>query len=90
MRLLAIRVLTGVRLLVIEVLDEAVVPTSKRATKKRADPVDPVIVGKLCTSDSGTEAASGVERAASVVDTYSWSVNLFRIRLRWRFTYRPS
>lgn len=40
------RVLTRVRLFVVEVLDEAVVSSSKRTAKQRADPVDPVVAGE--------------------------------------------
>lgn len=59
--LLAIRVLTRVRLLVVKVLNEAVVSSRERAAKERTNPVDPVVTGKLCASDRRTKAASGVE-----------------------------
>jgi len=64
------RILTGVGLLVIEVLDKSVVSSSKRTAKERADPVDPVVTGERCASDGRTEAARGVEGAACVVHTY--------------------
>ena len=73
------RVLTGVRLFVIEILDEAVIPSSKRATEKRTDPVNPMIAGERCTGNGGTEAAGGIEGAAGVVDAYRLSVACFNV-----------
>jgi hypothetical protein len=63
------RILTRVRLFVVEVLDESIVSSSKRTTKERADPVDPVVARERCASDGRTEASCGIEGTAGVVNT---------------------
>lgn len=55
------RILTGVRFLIVEVLDEAVVSSRERTAKQRANPVNPMIAGKRCTGDCRSEAACGVK-----------------------------
>lgn len=62
-------ILTRVCLLVVEVLDESIVSGSKRTAEERPDPVDPVVAGEGCASNSRTEASCGIEGSAGVVDT---------------------
>lgn len=86
------RVLTRIRLLVVEVLDKAVVSSRNRATKKWTDPVNPMVAGELCASNSRTKAASRVERTAGIVDTYRSLVFVHKgvIPCGEMVTYRPS
>jgi hypothetical protein len=86
------RVLTRVCLLVVEVLDKAVVSSRERTTKERTNPVNPVVAGELCASNSRTKAAGRVERTAGIIDTYRSLVFIHRsvIVCGVMVTYHPS
>lgn len=65
---LVVVILTGVRDLVLEDLDELVEDNGNDGADCGAHPIDPVFRVEDASYDAGAEGAGRVERAASVVD----------------------
>jgi hypothetical protein len=62
-------ILSWVHFLIVEVLDEAIVPSGKSTSEQRSDPVYPVIPWEVCASDARTERTGRIQGTTSVIDT---------------------
>jgi hypothetical protein len=64
------RILTGIRLLVIEPLDKSEIPGRYKSSKTRPDPVNVMVAWECPRGDSGAKASGWVERASCIVHSY--------------------
>lgn len=64
------RILPRIRLFVVEVLDEFVVPASEQRAHRRTEPVDVVVVREVARDDGWAEGPGGIEGATCEVDAY--------------------
>lgn len=66
-----VKILAGVRGLVLEGFDELVETAGEKGAKDRPNPVDPVVEGELMQDDTRTERAGWIQGATSVINTLS-------------------
>lgn len=64
-----IRVLSRIRLLVVQKLQKPIEPCTQGRAQKRPDPVDPMILWELEASDGTAKASGRVEGSTRVVST---------------------